>query len=581
MRPLLVPCGILAVLLVGAGSNTAEAADSPPNVVILLSDDQGWTDYGFMGHPHIQTPHLDRLAKESLIFTRGYTPTSLCRASLMTIISGQYPRQHLVTGNDPPKGTDRREMLKHVRRVPTLPKLLAEKGYVSFQSGKWWEGNFSEGGFTAGMTHGDPMRGGRHGDEGLKIGREGLQPIYDFLEANRGKPFFLWYAPMLPHQPHNPPERLFAKYRGKTESEHVAKYWAMCEWWDETCGELLGYLDKQGLTENTLVVYVTDNGWIQEPAAAKFAPRSKRSPYEGGIRTPIMVRWPKKLQPKRDDKTLVSTIDLAPTILTACGLSPTQEMTGLNLLEIASGKATRRDAVFGEIYEHDVVNLDRPRPGLLIRWCIEGNWKLVESSDGKSREVYNLADDPREERDMASMGDERLQELRLLLADHWTPDKGSRESARQAFAQVATPTRTIARAKGITIYEGLPHQRWEMDLLDKELKTKQTVELNGFPFYQEKRLLEPEDAAALARTLSDVKSFEVWSGGKFCGGYHPDYCLEWRDGEDIFRAQICLGCHEITFFGKDLEIYCDIHEDAFEKLEPVLKKYQKNRPRAK
>ena len=95
-----------------ADSRCALAADVPPNVVILLSDDQAWTDYGFMGHPQIQTPHLDKLAAQSLVFTRGYTPTSLCRASLMTIITGQYPQQHLVTGNDPPKGTDRSEMLQ-------------------------------------------------------------------------------------------------------------------------------------------------------------------------------------------------------------------------------------------------------------------------------------------------------------------------------------------------------------------------------------------------------------------------------------------------------------------------------------
>ena len=231
-----------------------------------------------MGHPQIQTPHLDRLASQSVVFTRGYTPTSLCRSSLMTIISGLYPHQHLITGNDPPKGTDRREMLRHIRRTPTLPKLLAKEGYVSFQSGKWWEGNHAEGGFTAGMTHGDPSRGGRHGDEGLKIGRQGLQPFYEFLDANKGKPFFLWYAPMLPHQPHNPPDRLLAKYKDKTDSLFVAKYWANCEWWDETCGELLSYLDKQGLADNTLVVYVTDNGWIQNPTANPFAARSKRSP---------------------------------------------------------------------------------------------------------------------------------------------------------------------------------------------------------------------------------------------------------------------------------------------------------------
>jgi arylsulfatase A-like enzyme len=397
----------------------SSAPAAPPNVVILLSDDQAWSDYGFMGHPHIQTPHLDALAKQSVVFTRGYTPTSLCRASLMTIITGLYPHQHLVTGNDPPRGTDRQEMLRHVRRTPTLPKLLAEQGYVSFQSGKWWEGNYSEGGFTAGMTHGDPSRGGRHGDEGLKIGREGLQPVYDFLAANKGKPFFLWYAPMLPHQPHNPPERLLAKYRDKTDSLFVAKYWANCEWWDETCGELLGHLDKQGLTENTLVAYVTDNGWIQDPQARPFAARSKRSPYEGGVRTPIMLRWPGKLQSRRDDQTLVSTIDVAPTILAACGGSPTKEMPGLNLLDVATGKSRGHDAVFGEIYAHDVADIDRPEPGLLYRWCIDGELKLIESADGKTKELYRVTADPREEKDLAAEQPGQVKALSERIKAAW------------------------------------------------------------------------------------------------------------------------------------------------------------------
>jgi uncharacterized sulfatase len=395
------------------------AAAAPPNVVILLSDDQGWTDYGFMGHPQIQTPNLDRLASQSVVFTRGYTPTSLCRSSLMSIISGLYPHQHLVTGNDPPKGTDRREMLRHIRRAPTLPKLLAEQGYVSFQTGKWWEGNPAEGGFTAGMTHGDPEKGGRHGDEGLKIGRQGLQPIYDFLESNKSKPFFLWYAPMLPHQPHNPPQRLLDKYKDKTESLFIAKYWANCEWWDETCGELLSHLDKQGLAENTLVVYVTDNGWIQTPNANPFAPRSKRSPYEGGIRTPVMLRWPGKLPSRRDEKTLVSTIDLAPTILAACGLSPTKDMRGLNLLEVIAGKTPGHAAVFGEVYAHDVANIDDPLPGLEHRWCIAGDWKLVESADGKTKELYNVTSDPREQKDLAAEQPQRVKELDERIKAAW------------------------------------------------------------------------------------------------------------------------------------------------------------------
>ena len=117
------------------------------------------------------------------------------------------------------------------------------------------------------MSHGEQSRGGRHGDEGLDIGRQTMQPIYDFISMAREqkKPFFVWYAPMLPHDPHNPPERLLAKYRDLTPSIHVARYWAMCEWFDETCGELLDYLDREGLADNTIVAFVVDNGRVQDP----------------------------------------------------------------------------------------------------------------------------------------------------------------------------------------------------------------------------------------------------------------------------------------------------------------------------
>lgn len=402
-------------------SQPTEGAERPPNVVVILSDDQAWTDYGFMGHPQIKTPHLDRLAKESLVFTRGYVPTSLCRPSLMTLITGLYAHQHLITGNDPPKGTDRREMLKHVRRVPTLPKLLAPQGYASFQSGKWWEGAPAEGGFTAGMTHGDPARGGRHGDVGLEIGRKTMQPVLDFIDANQERPFFLWYAPMLPHSPHNPPERLLAKYKPLTDSIHVARYWAMCELWDETCGQLLDHLSKRKLDENTLVVYVTDNGWIQDPASPKYAPRSKRSPHEGGVRTPIMLRWPAKIAHKRDETSLVSSIDLAPTMLAACGVSPPAGLPGLNLLEVASGKQAPHAELFGEIFEHDIPNLDEAAPGLMFRWCIDGGYKLIVPKNGAAIELYDLAADPHETKNLAAAEPARVKALLAKVDGWWKP----------------------------------------------------------------------------------------------------------------------------------------------------------------
>ncbi len=167
-----------------------------PNIVLIISDDHAWTDYGFMGHKSIATPHLDKLASESLVYRRGYVPSSLCCPSLASIITGRYPHQHKITSNDPPvlPGENRqafyrsaafaqgREVMnRHLEAVPTLPRRLAKLGYLSLQTGKWWQGDYRRGGFTNGMT-----RGQRHGDEGLDIGRKTMQPIYDFIaEARR------------------------------------------------------------------------------------------------------------------------------------------------------------------------------------------------------------------------------------------------------------------------------------------------------------------------------------------------------------------------------------------------------------
>jgi len=431
-------CVAAAALWLGLFGNGGHcfAADKPPNVVMIISDDQAWTDFGFMGHEVVRTPHLDRLAKQSALFPRGYVPSSLCRPSLATLITGLYPHQHKITGNDPPKGTDRRKMLKHIRRLPTLPKLLARKGYVSHQSGKWWEGSHELGGFTAGMTHGDPKRGGRHGDVGLRIGRKGMQPVFNFIDSAGDKPFFIWYAPFLPHTPHNPPKRLLQRYRKKGRPQALARYYAMCEWFDETCGELLGYLDRKQLAENTLVVFVTDNGWIQRTPQSelpkgwrfRFAPKSKRSPYEGGVRTPIMLRWPGKIKPARYD-TLVSSIDLAPTILAAAGLKPTEQMPGINLLDVVqAGGKTKRDAIFGEIFAHDVADIDDPVPGLQYRWCISGEWKLIlPARQSEEAELYNLQADPHETKKFADSHRKTVKQLTNRI-NNWWPAKGNARS---------------------------------------------------------------------------------------------------------------------------------------------------------
>jgi uncharacterized sulfatase len=428
---------LLAALLFVVACRCLPAA--APNVLYIISDDQAWTDYGFMGHETIKTPHLDRLASQSAVFPRGYVPDSLCRPSLATLITGLYPHQHKISGNDPRHGgrtgSPRRapeslrlnaEYIRHIEAVPTLPRRLADKGYLSLQTGKWWEGDYGRGGFTHGMTHGDPARGGRHGDEGLKIGREGLQPIYDFITEAGDKPWLVWYAPFLPHSPHNPPERLLQKYVAPDKSIHVARYQAMCEWFDETCGELLEYLDDQGLADNTLVVYVTDNGWIQNPDSPQYAPRSKRSQYDGGVRTPIMLRWPGRIAAERYEETLVSSVDLVPTILSAAGVAPPESLPGLNLLDVcAHGGKSGRDTVYGAIFEHDVPDIHDPAAGLMHRWCIGGWWKLIVPADGSQEtELYDLQTDPHELKNVANeKGNlEIVTALREKLDAWWSPD---------------------------------------------------------------------------------------------------------------------------------------------------------------
>ena len=290
------------------------------------------------------------------------------------------------------------------------------------------------------MTHGDPERGGRHGDQGLKIGRDGMKPITDFIDeaTEAKKPFLLWYAPFLPHSPHNPPERLLEKYSQPGRAEDVAKYYAMCEWFDETCGELLGYLDEKSLTENTLVVYICDNGWAAQSTNANdpdqalwkgFALRSKGSPYENGIRTPIMVSWPGQVEPDRSAQ-LAHAIDIFPTIAAAAGLEAPANLTGVNLLDEKARK--QRTAVFGVTNSIHNMSPGKPDETLQYLWCVEGDWKLMLRYPGEDTtkyknvhiwdtapvRLYNLANDPHGNTDLASTHSDVVERLKKRI-ENW------------------------------------------------------------------------------------------------------------------------------------------------------------------
>jgi len=459
---------VLTILLIwGSALPVALAAPSlgdaqKPNVVYIISDDQAFGDYGFMGNRHVHTPNIDALAARSARYINGYVPSSVCRPSLATMLTGLYPHQHGVYFNHPPPGfrglsqmetpdeyyRARQAAVDYFKQFPTLPTILRKADYVSFQAGKHWEGTYRDAAFDEGMTVNRPcfdqpwnrqLPGGEwvahgNGDAGLIIGRKTMQPVFDFVDRNADRPFLLWYAPVLPHEPHDAP----AKYRERFESNpHVPQrmvgYYANIAWFDDTVGQLLDHLDGKGLTKNTLFVYVCDNGWTTQTNSPKQDKRSKRSPFENGIRTPILLRWDGIIQPATHE-ALVSSIDLVPTVLSALGVARTPyQLPGVDLMPSARGEEPL-DAdrpVFGEIYPGDAMSLGKPERDIAYRWVRDGNLKLIvphasESGKAWNRYVdritlYDLASDPGETKNLADdpKSIDHVSRLQKLLDDWW------------------------------------------------------------------------------------------------------------------------------------------------------------------
>jgi arylsulfatase A-like enzyme len=285
--------------------------------------------------------------------------------------------------------------------------------HATLQTGKWWEENSLDHGFTEGMT-----QGGHAGDRGLQIGRKTMQPIYDFVDKTQeaAQPFFIWYAPFLPHSPHNAPDRLYLKYKELAPDESTARYWANIAWLDETCGQLVDYLKEKDLYDNTLFVFTADNGWRPDPQKVSWYVRSKKEPVEAGVRTPIFLTHKNRFSPRRDKETLASNIDIAPTILKACGIEPDKAMSGLDLRKPEA--LAKRNRVFVDLYEVNirvdaVADVDSD---LVARVVVDGWDKLIVQPD--SLELYDLKNDPDDRTDLAAQRPDKVKKLSALI-DNW------------------------------------------------------------------------------------------------------------------------------------------------------------------
>lgn len=420
-RHAFIPC-LLALLFAGGAPR-----ELPPNVVLVIGDDHGYPYFGFTGSEHVRTPNLDLMASEGAVFHMGHVTDNHCRPSLQTLVTGLYPLQYSVRADSllaryrrtdaayvQASATGRIRLETRFRdhamqHFTTLPELLADAGYASFQGGKWWEYSYVNGGFTEGMTEGwQPDERGRPGwfrqlmgGSGLSLARQSLQPVFDFIDRNAERPFFLWYAPTLPHTPLNPPFTHYKFYAGTSLSASAKEYYGNCTWFDAGVGSLLDYLHEKGLRQRTIMIYVNDNGWEQPPYAeykndpelyANGGEKGKLSLHDLAFRTPIIFHWPGRITPRTLEHDLVSTVDLVPTILDYAGLEVPAHLPGRSLRPVIEGDArSGREHLIGRTTvirdKNDVMG--RHAEGYYLRTT---RWHYFEV-DGRA-ELYDMQSDP-------------------------------------------------------------------------------------------------------------------------------------------------------------------------------------------
>ena len=426
-----------------------------PNIVLIMADDLGWKDLHCYGNEKLDTPNLDRLAEQGLLFTDAYSASPVCTPTRAALMTGESPARLNITNHSaghPPRfrkpGTDL--VTPNWQRYLPLEKVtLAEQlkgaGYATAFAGKWhlshspknnsskelkipsepelrpeYQGfDINIGGCDFG---GPPSYFGPYKNPALSAKVEGeylpdrlANECVDFIESNRDRPFFLCWWNYSVHYPFQAPEDLIAKYeKRKGPGIENPTYAAMIEGMDRSIGKLLKTLDENGLSENTLVIFTSDNG----PFAANVKPlrAEKGYLYEGGIRVPMIVRWPGHTRPATRTATPVITMDIHATILEATKLKsdPSNKPDGVSLVSILDGKnKLNRQALY--FHYPNYAFHKKNRMGSAIR---KGKYKLIKFYDDESVELYDLENDISETNNLAKELPEKSQQFRNDL-DRW------------------------------------------------------------------------------------------------------------------------------------------------------------------
>ncbi len=446
---------MIAACLLPAAAAWAQT-ERPPNVVVILADDLGWADVGADAASFNLTPHIDSLARDGVRFTDAYAAAPVCSPSRAALLTGKYPARLHITDWLPgrPDRPDQKlarpaiEMQLPLGEV-TLAEALRTRGYVSAHIGKWHLGGAGFGptdqGFAvnvAGDEAGSPrsyfapferdgrvMPGLEQAPDGQYLTDRLTDEALRFIDGNRDRPFFLYLSHYAPHIPLQAQAALIERHKARASAAPQANpiYAAMIESIDTGVGRILARLDALALTGRTIVVFTSDNGGLAtregpNTPATSNAPLRNGKGYlqEGGIRVPLMVRWPGQLPAGVVSRTPVSSIDLLPTLLALTGAPALPGVDGVSLEPVLRGTGELAPRPLFWHYPHYSNQARSPQapagggPGAAIR--LE-RWKLIEHFETGRHELYDLAADPGEANDLAAAQPERVLDLgRQLLA---------------------------------------------------------------------------------------------------------------------------------------------------------------------
>ena len=420
------------------GATLLGASAKQMNILFILMDDLGWHDTQPYGNTFIDTPNLTKFAAESSRFTNAYAACPVCSPTRASIMTGKYPAKlHLTDWIPGRKQWPYAKLLGPAfeQQLPlsetTIPEVLG-KTYRSAAIGKWHLGG--EGFSPKDQGFGINIGGTQAGSPAKYFGPYSLPNLTlepgefltrrlslegdKFIRAEPKQPFFLYEAHFTVHLPLAAPPELIEKYKKRDIGDCDPTYCAMVETADESVGSLLRAVEESGQSDRTIVVFFSDNGGVRYQAK-RPTPITNNTPlragkghlFEGGIREPLIIRWPGVTRPGSVIDTPVSSIDFLPTFCDAVGATPPRGMDGVSLRPLLEGKSVAERPLFWH-YPHYSDQGGRPSGAVRL-----GEWKLIEFYEDNRTELYNLKDNPGERSNLVVKEAKKAEQLRKLLVE--------------------------------------------------------------------------------------------------------------------------------------------------------------------